>query len=47
MAENLLHVSDIETCYGQSQVLFGISLEIAAGEMVTLMGRNEIGRAHV
>ena len=44
MAENLLHVSDIETCYGQSQVLFGISLEIAAGEMVTLMGRNGMGK---
>src|SRR5215510_12599933 len=44
MAENLLHVSNIETCYGQSQVLFGISLEIAAGEMVTLMGRNGMGK---
>jgi branched-chain amino acid transport system ATP-binding protein len=44
VAENLLHVSDVETCYGQSQVLFGISLEIAAGEMVTLMGRNGMGK---
>ena len=44
MAENLLQVSDIETCYGQSQVLFGISLDIAAGEMVTLMGRNGMGK---
>ncbi|MEW6453796.1 MAG: ABC transporter ATP-binding protein [Pseudomonadota bacterium] len=44
MAENLLQVSNIETCYGQSQVLFGISLEIAAGEMVTLMGRNGMGK---
>jgi branched-chain amino acid transport system ATP-binding protein len=42
--ESLLHVADIETCYGQSQVLFGISLEIAAGEMVTLMGRNGMGK---
>jgi branched-chain amino acid transport system ATP-binding protein len=44
MAERLLEVADIETCYGQSQVLFGISLEIAAGEMVTLMGRNGMGK---
>jgi len=44
VAENLLHVSDIETCYGQSQVLHGISLDIAAGEMVTLMGRNGMGK---
>ena len=40
----LLEVSDIETSYGQSQVLFGISLAIAPGEMVTLMGRNGMGK---
>src|SRR5262249_46639884 len=33
-----------ETCYGQSQVLFGLSLAIASGEMVTLMGRNGMGK---
>src|SRR5437868_10914269 len=40
----LLDISGIETCYGQSQVLFGISLAISAGEMVTLMGRNGMGK---
>jgi branched-chain amino acid transport system ATP-binding protein len=40
----LLEVEGIETCYGLSQVLFGISLSIAAGEMVTLMGRNGMGK---
>jgi branched-chain amino acid transport system ATP-binding protein len=40
----LLEVDGIETCYGLSQVLFGISLSIAAGEMVTLMGRNGMGK---
>ena len=40
----LLEVEAIETCYGLSQVLFGISLSIAAGEMVTLMGRNGMGK---
>ena len=40
----MLEVEAIETCYGLSQVLFGISLSIAAGEMVTLMGRNGMGK---
>jgi branched-chain amino acid transport system ATP-binding protein len=40
----LLEVEDIETSYGRSQVLFGVSLTIAAGEMVTLMGRNGMGK---
>ena len=44
MADALLEVDGIETCYGRSQVLFGISLDIAAGEMVTLMGRNGMGK---
>jgi ABC-type branched-subunit amino acid transport system ATPase component len=30
----LLELADIETSYGQSRVLFGITLRIAAGEMV-------------
>ncbi len=40
----LLEVSDIETSYGLSRVLFGISLTIAPGEMVSLMGRNGMGK---
>jgi branched-chain amino acid transport system ATP-binding protein len=44
MAEPVLDVADIETCYGLSQVLFGVSLTIAPGEMVTLMGRNGMGK---
>jgi branched-chain amino acid transport system ATP-binding protein len=44
VAESLLHVESIETCYGLSQVLYGISLSIAPGEMVTLMGRNGMGK---
>jgi len=43
MAE-LLEVEAIETCYGASQVLFGLTLAIGAGEMVTLMGRNGMGK---
>src|SRR6201993_5159985 len=40
----LLDIDGIETCYGHSQVLFGLSLTIAAGEMVSLMGRNGMGK---
>ncbi len=40
----LLEVSNIETSYGQSRVLFGISFAIAPGEMVSLMGRNGMGK---
>ena len=40
----LLEVENIETRYGRSQVLFRISLTIAAGEMVSLMGRNGMGK---
>ena len=43
-AETLLEVDGIETCYGLSQVLFGLSLTIMPGEMVTLMGRNGMGK---
>ena len=42
--ESLLELSDIETSYGLSRVLFGISLTIAPGEMVSLMGRNGMGK---
>ena len=37
---DVLEVSGIETCYGLSQVLFEVSLNIKPGEMITLMGRN-------
>ena len=45
MAETpLLEVADLETSYGLSRVLFGISLTIAPGEVVSLMGRNGMGK---
>ena len=43
-AAPLLDIDGIETCYGLSQVLFGLSLSIHAGEMVSLMGRNGMGK---
>ena len=44
MPDALLQLSSVETAYGRSQVLFGVSFDIAAGEMVTLMGRNGMGK---
>src|ERR1700691_5773436 len=43
-AAPLLEVDAIETCYGLSQVLFGMSLQVRSGEMVALMGRNGMGK---
>jgi branched-chain amino acid transport system ATP-binding protein len=40
----MLKVEGLETAYGLQQVLFGVSLEIAAGEVVTLLGRNGMGK---
>jgi branched-chain amino acid transport system ATP-binding protein len=40
----LLELKAVETHYGPSQVLFGVDLAIEAGEVVTLMGRNGMGK---
>ncbi|HZD27017.1 MAG TPA: ABC transporter ATP-binding protein [Alphaproteobacteria bacterium] len=40
----MLQVEAIDTFYGRSQVLFGMNLEVSAGEMVALMGRNGMGK---
>ncbi len=40
----MLELADVETFYGESQVLFGMSLAVGAGEVVTLLGRNGMGK---
>ena len=40
----LLELIDLHTFYGDSHVLHGVSLSIAPGETVTLMGRNGMGK---
>jgi branched-chain amino acid transport system ATP-binding protein len=40
----LLECRDIETAYGRSQVLFGVSLDIGASQVVSLLGRNGMGK---
>jgi branched-chain amino acid transport system ATP-binding protein len=41
----LLQVRDIETYYGPSQALFGVTFDVGAREVVTLIGRNGMGRS--
>jgi branched-chain amino acid transport system ATP-binding protein len=40
----MLTVRNLETSYGRSQVLFGVSFEIKSGEVATLLGRNGMGK---
>lgn len=39
-----LEVNNIHTSYGLSQVLFGISFDVDEGEIVSLVGRNGVGK---
>jgi len=41
----LLEVKDLNTFYGESHVLQGISLNVAKGELVALLGRNGMGKS--
>jgi branched-chain amino acid transport system ATP-binding protein len=45
VSEAILEISRLEACYGSSQVLFGLDLQIKAGEVVTLLGRNGMGKS--
>jgi branched-chain amino acid transport system ATP-binding protein len=40
----ILQVNNIYTSYGLSQILFGISLKVNEGEVVSLLGRNGVGK---
>ena len=40
----MLEVKGIETSYGASQILFGVSLTVREGQVVTLLGRNGMGK---
>ncbi len=40
----ILEVNNIYTAYGLSQVLFGVSLKVQEGEVISLLGRNGVGK---
>ena len=40
----LLEITDLDTYYGESHVLQGISLTVDVGEIVCLLGRNGVGK---
>jgi branched-chain amino acid transport system ATP-binding protein len=40
----LLTVKDLQAWYGESHVLHGVNFEVRAGEVVTLLGRNGVGK---
>lgn len=44
MATSALEIRDLHAWYGESHVLHGIALDVAHGEVVTLLGRNGAGR---
>lgn len=41
----LLQVEDVHAYYGKSHILNGVSLEVGAGEVVGLLGRNGVGKS--
>ena len=43
-AAQLFAVRDLHAWYGESHVLHGVAFEVAAGEVVTLLGRNGAGK---
>ena len=44
MPDRVLVVEDLYTAYSLSQVLFGVSIQVARGECVCLLGRNGVGK---
>ncbi|WP_218152300.1 ATP-binding cassette domain-containing protein [Paracoccus pantotrophus] len=41
----MLRISDLHAAYGKAEVLHGIDLEVAPGEVVCLIGRNGVGKS--
>src|SRR5689334_12554879 len=42
---DMLEVRDLHAYYGKSHILQGVDLDVAAGEVVSLLGRNGVGRS--
>ena len=43
-ARSVLEIRDVHTYYGESHVLHGVSLTVAPGQVVTILGRNGMGK---
>ncbi|HEX3505200.1 MAG TPA: ABC transporter ATP-binding protein [Xanthobacteraceae bacterium] len=44
MPDPMLAVKDLESWYGESHILHGVTFQVQAGEVVTLLGRNGVGK---
>ncbi len=44
MSATVLKIENVHTYYGKSHILHGVSMEVAEGEIVTLLGRNGAGK---
>ena len=42
--KSLLQIENLQATYGRSQVLFGVNLEVYSGTVVSLLGRNGMGK---
>ncbi len=42
---SLLEVDNLHVAYGKSQALFGVSVEVSRGELISLVGRNGVGKS--
>lgn len=47
MSQDLLDVQDLHAYYGKSHILQGVTMRVGEGEIVTLLGRNGVGRSTV
>ncbi len=43
----MLDLDDIHSGYGETRILHGVSLNVAVGEVVTILGRNGVGKSTV
>ena len=45
MSRAMLEIKDLHAYYGKSHVLHGVDLSVGEGEIVSLLGRNGVGRS--